>query len=80
MNRVLVLEKLNDIFQDIIDDEVVVTENSSADDVDDWDSLVHIRLIVAIEKKFKIKFTSREVDNFSKVGDVIDLIEQKTNK
>lgn len=76
-----VLETLNDIFLTIIDDDdVSLTKNTTADDVEDWDSLNHITFIVAIEKKFVIKFTNYEVNRWENVGDIIDSILSKIEK
>ena len=62
MQNEALLEQVQDIFRDVLDDEeVVLTAESTAEDVEGWDSLTHIQLIVAIEKHFKIKFTSREI-------------------
>ncbi len=68
-----VLDQVQDIFQDILDnDAIVLTSNTTANDVDDWDSLTHIQLVVSIEKHFKIKFTSKEILSWNNVGEMID--------
>lgn len=73
-----ILAEVQDIFRDILDnEEIVLTPQSSADDVEDWDSLSHIQLIVAIEKKFKIKFTSQEILSWSNVQEMIECIASK---
>ena len=75
MTREDILARLNEIFQDVLDnDELVVTDALQADDVEEWDSLSHIQLIVAIEKAFGIKFTSREIMKWSCVGEMVDAI------
>ena len=62
MERQEIFGKLNEIFTDVLDlDECNLTDETSADDIEEWDSLSHIQLIVAIEKAFKIKFTSLEI-------------------
>ena len=59
MEKTEILVKVQDIFRDVLDNEEIVLNNdTSADDIEEWDSLSHIQLIVAIEKHFKIKFTS----------------------
>lgn len=78
MNRSQVLSQVQDIFRDILDeDELVLTETSTAEEVDGWDSLTHIQLVVAIEKHFKFKFTSKEILSWKNVGEMIDSIQSK---
>ena len=73
-----VYKKLNEIFQDVLDnEEIEITPESSANDIDEWDSLSHIQLIVAIEKAFGIKFTSREIMKWNNVGEMVDTIMAK---
>ncbi len=75
MERKTIFEKLNEIFCDVLDlDEVELTDKSSANDIEEWDSLSHIQLIVAIEKEFKINFTSLEIMRWNNVGEMIDTI------
>ncbi len=78
MDRSEILKQVQDIFRDILDDEEIVLEDyTTADDVEGWDSLTHIQLIVAIEKQFKIKFTSKEILSWRNVGEMIDSIAAK---
>ena len=74
MNRSLVLEKLQPIFDDIFLEPVTVTPELSAKDVPEWNSLVHISLMVAVEKSFGIHFNVGEVENTRNVGEFADLI------
>ncbi len=75
MERKEVFEKLNGIFSDILDvEDVRLNEQTCADDIDEWDSLSHIQLIVAVEKEFGIKFSSREIMKWSNVGQMVDTI------
>ena len=75
MDRSEILKQVQDIFRDILDDEEIVLEDSTtADDVEGWDSLTHIQLIVAIEKQFKIKFTSKEILSWRNIGEMLDSI------
>lgn len=61
MEKTEILVKVQDIFRDVLDNEEIVLNNdTSADDIEEWDSLSHIQLIVAIEKHFKIKFVSSQ--------------------
>ncbi len=75
MSREEVLSKLQDIIRDVFDDEdIEVSEETVATDVDGWDSLAHITLIGTIEDEFDVKFAMKEVVNLKKVGNIIDLI------
>lgn len=75
MERNEIYAELNEIFMDVLDlDEVELSDATSADDIDEWDSLSHIQLIVAIEKAFKIKFTSKEIMSWKNVGEMVDCI------
>lgn len=58
-------------------DDLHVDASTTARDIEEWDSLSHIRLIVAIERHFKIKFTSLEVESFKSVGDLVAEIKKK---
>jgi acyl carrier protein len=73
-----ILAEVQDIFREELDnEEIVITPETTANDVDDWDSLTHIQLIVAIEKKFKIKFTSKEILSWKNVAEMIESIAKK---
>lgn len=75
MTREYVMEKVTEIFRDIFDDEdLVITDETNADDIEDWDSLEHISLIVAMEKEFNTKFDIKMVNKLENVGGMIDLI------
>ena len=78
MEREEIFEKLNEIFIDVLDlDECELTDATSASDIEEWDSLSHIQLIVAIEKTFKIKFTSLEIMKWANVGEMVNSMEEK---
>ena len=78
MERQTIFEKLNEIFIDVLDlDEVELTDATNANDIEEWDSLSHIQLIVAIEKNFGIKFTSLEIMKWKNVGEMVNTIEEK---
>lgn len=80
MERKEIYEKLNEIFIDVLDlDELELTDETSANDIEEWDSLSHIQLIVAIEKAFRIKFTSLEIMKWRNVGEMVDSMETKLN-
>ena len=78
MERTDIFSKLNEIFIDVLDlDEVELTDTTSANDIEEWDSLSHIQLIVAVEKTFGIKFTSLEIMKWKNVGEMVDSILEK---
>lgn len=81
MERTEIFEKLNEIFEDVLDlDETPnLTDETSANDIEEWDSLSHIQLIVAIEKGFKVKFTSAEIMKWKNVGEMVDTIITRVN-
>jgi acyl carrier protein len=73
-----ILEQLQPVFREVFaDDSLVVTRDTKAADVEAWDSFNHVSLITAIEEKFSISFTTREIGSFTCVGDVVDLLKQK---
>ena len=76
-----ILDKLQPIFQDIFeDDELLITAESNASTVEDWDSLAHITLIFAIEQEFEIKFALGELEAMKNVGDMVELMQTKLSK
>ncbi|MEP7142736.1 MAG: acyl carrier protein [Ferruginibacter sp.] len=78
MERNVIMKQVNDIFIDILDnEEIVIGETTQASDVEDWDSLTHIQLVVAIEKHFKIRFTSKEIQSWNNVGEMVNCIQKK---
>ncbi len=71
-------ERLNEIFRNIFDDDdIVVTRDTTAEDIEDWDSLEHIRLIGAVEREFGVKFTMKEVSAMKNVGEMMDIIAER---
>ena len=75
MTREEVFIVLNEIFQDEFDDDSIhVTDTTTANDIEDWDSLEHINLVVAIEKRFNMRFTMGEVTGMKNVGEMVDII------
>jgi acyl carrier protein len=68
---------LTEIFEEVLDEELAVTPELSAEDVDGWDSLTHIRLILSIEKRFNVKFSNTEIGRLRNVGDLVNLILQR---
>lgn len=79
MSREEIYKELDEVFQDVFDDEDIHVEDSTtADDIEDWDSLEHINLVVAIENKFGIKFNMNEVTSLKNVGEMVDIIVERT--
>lgn len=75
-----VIEPLTNIFQEVFDDDdIALSREMTADDVDGWDSLSHINLIVTIESRFNFVFSKNELKAFKNVGDLISCIEQKVS-
>jgi acyl carrier protein len=73
------MEKLNDVFRMVFDDDTIqVTPQTTANDIEGWDSLSHVNLIVAVESTFKIKFSQKELLTFKNVGDLYEAIAAKT--
>lgn len=71
-------EKLQEVFRDVFDDDgIVITSETTADDIEGWDSLTHVQLIVAVEKEFSVKFSTVEVMKLKNVGEFIELINKK---
>ena len=78
MNRNEIMEKLQEIFRDVFDDDsIVLFDEMTSNDVEDWDSLSHINLITDIEAKFGISFTTEEIVETKNVGEFIRVIEGK---
>jgi acyl carrier protein len=78
MNTEAHYARLTQVFHDVFDDEsIVVHPELTADDVDEWDSLTHIRLVIAVEKTFGLKFSAAEVERLRNVGDLVALIDSR---
>ncbi|MDB4851984.1 acyl carrier protein [Alphaproteobacteria bacterium] len=74
-----ILEKMNDIFQTYFDDETIhLQESTTAADIDEWDSLAQVGLILIIERTFSLKFSMDEIDKLADVGEMVALIDAKS--
>ena len=78
MERKEILARVEDIFREELEQiDLVLTDETTADDVEGWDSLSHVQLVAAMEEAFGIEFKSREILSWDNVGDLIDSIEKK---
>ena len=79
MEKEAILKKLNEVFREVFDiDDVVVTRATVADDIEEWDSLEHINLISAVESTFRMKFKMKEVSTMKNVGEMVDIIAERS--
>ena len=78
MTREDVIARLVPLMEDVFDtDELVYADTLTADDVMEWDSLSHIRFVVATERAFGVRFTPSEIEAFKNVGDLVTAIQAK---
>ncbi len=74
-----IFERLDRVFQDVFDDDTIhVTPKTTADDIEDWDSLEHITLISAVEREFRMKFKMGEISSMKNVGEMASIIAART--
>ncbi|MFI3169039.1 MAG: acyl carrier protein [Faecalibacterium sp.] len=79
MDTTVIFDDVLEIFRDIFDDEELeISRETCADDIEDWDSLEQINLLTAMEKKFSLKFKLEDVRGLKNVGDLLDLIARLT--
>jgi acyl carrier protein len=75
MTREQLIQDLQEIFCDVFElDTIAIDANTSALDIEEWDSLTHIQLVVSVEKKYKIRFNSAEIQTWENVGKMVDSI------
>ncbi len=78
MNSTHTLSRLQDVFREVFeDDDLTLTPATSAADIEEWDSLMHVTLILAVEGAFGLRFTSAQVSSLETVGDLVALIEAR---
>ena len=78
MTRDEIMEKVQAIFRDVFDDDtLIITDSTNSSDIEDWDSLEHITLVVSMEKEFALSFDLKEVNKLANVGEMVDLIASK---
>lgn len=81
MTREEAFERVNLVFRDVFDDpSISVSDATTADDIEDWDSLEHINLILALEEEFGMKFSMGEVTGMANVGEAVDILLQRATK
>lgn len=79
MDRAAIHKQLTAVFHDVFDDSsIALNDKTTAADIPDWDSLTHVNLIVAVEKSFKVRFSTKDVQGLANVGEFIDLLARKT--
>ena len=78
MDDAQIYARMGEVFQDVFDDDSIqVSPELSAKDVDGWDSLTHIRLILTVQKAFNVKFSTSEIGKLENVGDLVELIKSR---
>lgn len=78
MEKQEIMTSVQNIFIDILEnDDIILSNETTSDDIEEWDSLTHIQLIVAIEKGFKVRFNSQEIISWKNVGEMVDCIQTK---
>ena len=78
MTEQAIFQKLSEIFSDVFDEDIVVTAQTTASDVEQWDSLTHITLISEVEDAFGFKFSMKDVLGMKNVGEMVDIIRRNT--
>ncbi len=78
MTRTEIFEKLTEVFADVFDDDsITLTDATTADDIEEWDSLTHITLIAEVEDAFDMKFSMKDVLGMKNVGEMVDILERE---
>jgi acyl carrier protein len=76
-----IIERLTAVFRDVFDDNsIVINENTTSADIEDWDSIEHINLVGAVEDEFGLRFKMKEVSGMKNVGEMIDIIAERAKK
>ena len=78
MTKTKILSQINDVFIEVLDrQDIVLTEHTTANDIEEWDSLTNIHIIVELEKTFNVSFSSSEMKNLNNVGEIVKCISSK---
>lgn len=80
MEERTIYTELNKIFSDIFDEDIRLTAETTANDIEDWDSLEHINIIRAVENRFGMKFKMGEISTMKNVGEMVGIIAERTTK
>jgi acyl carrier protein len=81
MDKSAILDTLTDVFRKVLDDPAItLTPETTAEDVENWDSLNHVFIVVEVEQRFGIKFQAAEMEELKNVGELVDLIERRLAK
>lgn len=80
MDRTDIFKRVSNVFNNVLEENIEIKESYTSDDVEGWDSLTHIMLIVEIEKEFAVKFLSNEMIAWENIGEMLDCIQEKLNK
>lgn len=81
MNRAEIMERLNEVFRDVFDDDsITVDDSTTSKDIEDWDSLEHINLVGAVEQEFKMRFKMKEVSSMKNVGEMADIVAERAKR
>ena len=79
MTRAEIYERLTAVFRDVFDDEsLTISDNTTANDIEDWDSIEHITLVGAVENEFGVRFKMGEISTMKNVGEMVDIIESRS--
>jgi acyl carrier protein len=77
----ITLEMLEPLFREVFDDpSITLRRDTSADDIEEWDSLTHMNLVMAVELRFRVKFALGELQTLKNVGEMLDLINRKSTR
>lgn len=75
MEKTEILHRVEEVFRDVLDnDEITLAEATTANDIEEWDSLTHVELVRAVEKAFGVRFTSAEILSWKNVGEMVDSV------
>lgn len=79
MEKQVIVEKITEIFREVFNDNnIVINDEMTANDVENWDSLTHMLMITKVEEEFGVKFKLKELNKLKQVGDIVSLLVEKT--